>query len=101
MSAMDLLAECSLCAAIIEVNAMQMFIAELSTEIEKVEFEKSWQSVPAVDGDQRRVEFTFVGRKISAIINSDSAERWPSASFYQAFSAAVHRIDRACNIRWL
>ena len=80
---------------------MQMFIAELSAEIEKVEFERSWRSVPSVDGDQRKVVFAFVGRKISAIIDSDSAERWPSASFYRAFSAAVHRIDRACNIRWL
>ena len=80
---------------------MQMFIAELSMAIEKAAFERSWCSVPAVDGDRRKIEFTFVGRKISAIIDSDSAERWPSASFYQAFSAAVHRIDRACNIRWL
>lgn len=90
-----------LSAAIIEVTSMQMFIAELSTAIERVEFERSWRSVPAVDGDQRRVEFNFVGRKISAIIDSESAERWPSASFYRAFSAAVHRVDRDCNIRWL
>lgn len=80
---------------------MQMFIAELSTAIEKVEFERSWRSVPSADGERRKVEFTFVGRKISAIIDSDLAERWPSASFYRAFNAAVHRIDRACNIRWL
>ena len=80
---------------------MQIFIAELSTAIEKVEFEKSWRSVPSVDGDRRKVEFTFAGRKISALIESETAERWPSASFYRAFTAAVHRIDRACNIRWL
>ena len=91
----------SLCAAIVEVTSMQMFIAELSTAIEKGEFERSWHSVPSIDFDRRKVEFTFVGRKISAIIESDSAERWPSASFYRAFSAAVHRIDHACNIRWL
>ena len=80
---------------------MQIFIAELSMAIDKVEFERSWRSAPSVDGDQRKVKFTFGGRKISAIIDSDSAGRWPSASFYRAFSAAVHRIDRACNIRWL
>ncbi len=80
---------------------MQRFVAELSTAIEKAEFERSWCVDQSPDEKQPKVEFKFVGRKVSAVIDSDSLERWPSASFYRAFSAAVRRIDRACNIRWL
>jgi hypothetical protein len=80
---------------------MQMFIAELSTPIDKVEFERSWRSAPSGDGPQPTAEFTFVGRKVSALIDSDSSERWSAANFYRAFSAAVRRLDRDCNIRWL
>jgi hypothetical protein len=80
---------------------MQRFIAELSTPIEKSDFEKSWLSAPALNDKQPKVEFTFQGRRISAVIDSDSSVHWASASFYQSFSAAVRRIDRTCNIRWL
>ena len=80
---------------------MQMFIAELSTTIEKVEFEKSWHSDPSLGDKPPKVEFTFAGRKVSAVIDSSSSDRWPSASFCRTFSAAVRRIDRACNIRWI
>ena len=79
----------------------QMFIAELSTPIDRVEFERSWLSAPSASGPQPPAKFAFVGRKISALIDTDSPERWSSANFRQAFSAAVRRIDRNCNIRWL
>ena len=84
-----------------EVISMQRFVAELSTGIDKVEFERSWRSDGSLNDKQPKVEFTFDGRRVSAVIDSDSSERWPSASFYRSFSAAIRRIDRACNIRWL
>jgi len=80
---------------------MQRFVAELSTGIEKAEFERSWRSDLSLNDKQPKVEFTFDGRRVSAVIDSDSPVRWPSASFYRTFSAAIRRIDRACNIRWL
>jgi hypothetical protein len=80
---------------------MQRFVAELSTPIEKADFERSWRSDQSLNDNQSKVEFTFSRRRVSAVIDSDSPERWASASFYRAFSAAIRRIDRACNIRWL
>lgn len=81
---------------------MQRFMAELSTVIEQAAFEQSWRNDPALDEThQAKVDFAFDGRRVSALIDSDRLERWPSASFYRTFSAAVRRVDRSCNIRWL
>jgi len=80
---------------------MQRFVAELSTVIEEADFERSWSSDQSLNGKQPKVKFTFSGRRISALIYSDSSERWPSASFYRTFGAAVRRVDRTCNIRWI
>ena len=80
---------------------MQRFIAELSTAVEKAEFEKSWRSDQSLNATQSAAEFVFEGRRVSAVIDTDSSNRWPCASFYRAFSAAIRRIDGACNIRWL
>jgi hypothetical protein len=80
---------------------MQRFIAELSTAIEEAAFERSWRSDQSLHEKQPNVKFTFSGRRVSAVIDSESSERWASASFYRTFSAAVRRVDQACNIRWL
>jgi hypothetical protein len=80
---------------------MQRFIAELSTAIEQADFERSWRSEQSLHDKQPNVRFTFSGRRVSAIVDSDSSERWVSSSFYRTFSAAVRRVDQACNIRWL
>lgn len=80
---------------------MQRFVAELSASIEKADFERSWLSDPSLSGKQPNVEFTFDRRRISAVINSDSSAPWSSVSFHRTFSAAIRRIDGACNIRWL
>jgi len=80
---------------------MQRFVAELSVPIEKADFEKSWGSDDSRLDKQPKVDFTFSGRRVSAVIDSDSSERWLSASFYRTFSAAIRRIDSACNVRWL
>lgn len=80
---------------------MQRFIAELSTVVEKVAFERAWLSDQALNDSHPKVEFTFAGRRVSAVIDTNSAERWTTASFYRTFSAAIRRIDRACNIRWI
>ncbi len=80
---------------------MQRFVAELSTGIEQADFERSWRSDPTLNDKQAKVEFTFNGRRVSAVIDSDLSERWSSVRFYGTFSAAIRRIDRACNIRWL
>ncbi len=79
---------------------MQRFIAELSTTIEEAAFDRSWHSDQSLN-TQPNVKFTFVGHRVSAIVNSDSSDYWPTASFYRVFSAAIRRIDGACNIRWL
>jgi len=84
-----------------EVISMQRFVAELSTPIEKADFERSWRSDRSLNDKQSKIEFTFDRRRVSAVIDWDSSERWASASFYRTFSAAVRRSDRACNIRWL
>jgi hypothetical protein len=80
---------------------MQRFVAELSTPINKSDFEKSWRSDPALQNHPDPVEFTFDDRRVLAIIDSDSEERWATASFYRTFSAAIRRVDSACNVRWL
>ncbi len=79
---------------------MQRFMAQLSSPVDKTEFERSWHSNPALGGEPK-VEFVFVGQTVSAVVHSDSAAQWPSTHFHEAFSAAVRRLDRACNIRWL
>jgi hypothetical protein len=80
---------------------MQRFVAELSAPINKADFERSWQSDPLLDNKQPNVEFTFDHRRVSAVISSDASTPWSSVSFHRTFSAAIRRIDCACNIRWL
>jgi hypothetical protein len=85
---------------------MQRFIAELSRPIEKAEFERSWSSHESLDATQAnatqaKVEFAFDGRRVSAVVHSDSSHQWPSVSFRQSFSAAIRRLDGVCNVRWL
>jgi len=80
---------------------MQRFIAELSRPIEKAEFERSWSSHESLDATQAKVEFAFDGRRVSAVVHSDSSHQWPSVSFHQSFSAAIRRLDGVCNVRWL
>jgi len=80
---------------------MQRFVAELSTAIGEEDFEKSWRSDPSLNPEQLNAKFTFTGRRISAVYDSKSSERWAAPSFYRTFSAAVRRIDHSCNIRWL
>lgn len=80
---------------------MQRFVAELSNVVEKAAFEKSWQTDQSRNDAQPSVEFNFVGQRVSVVINSDSSAPWPSATFYRTFTAAIRRVDRSCNIRWL
>jgi len=80
---------------------MQRFVAELSVAIEQAAFERSWHRDESLNGKHPTVEFTFEHRRVLAVINSDASERWVSTSFYRSFTAAVRRIDRSCNIRWL
>ena len=79
---------------------MQRFVAELSTLIDKTDFEKSWYSNPALTIEPK-VDFVFVGQRVSVLVHSDTVAQWPSASFYRTFSAAVRRLNPICNIRWL
>ncbi len=80
---------------------MQTFIAELSTVIGEADFERSWRNEQSFNEKQPKVKFTFSGRRVSAVVDSQSSERWTSSNFHQFFSAAVRRVDQACNIRWL
>ena len=80
---------------------MQRFVAELSTVIEEADFDRSWDRDQALNDKQPKVKFTFSGRRVSALVDSGTSERWPTSSFYRTFSAAVRRVDHACNIRWL
>jgi hypothetical protein len=79
---------------------MQRFMAVLSDPVDKIEFERSWYSVQPPNSEPR-VEFVFAGQTISTIVHSDVTLQWPSAGFRQTFSAAVRRLNRSCNIRWL
>jgi hypothetical protein len=79
---------------------MQRFMAKLSSVMDQMEFEKSWNSNPAVTAEPR-VEFIFAGTTISALVHSENGKSWPLVGFHQIFSAAVRRLDGACNIRWL
>ncbi len=80
---------------------MQTFMAELSKVIEEVDFERSWGRDLSLNDKQPTVKFTFSGRRVSAVIDPASSERWVPSTFHSSFSAAVRRIDNACNIRWL
>jgi hypothetical protein len=75
-------------------------MAELSSPVDKTEFERSWHSDPSLI-DEPRVEFVFVGQTVSAVVHSDFAGQWPAVSFHETFNAAIRRLNRACNIRWL
>ena len=79
---------------------MQRFVAELSSPIDKAEFERSWHGDPAFDKEPK-VEFAFAGLRVSAIVHSDSGTPWPSSGFHSTFSAAIRRLNRVCNIRLL
>jgi len=79
---------------------MQRFMAQLSSPVDKTEFERSWRSDPAL-GPEPKVEFFFVGQTVSAVVHSDFAGQWSSTSFHETFQAAIRRLNRACNIRWL
>ena len=79
---------------------MQRFMAELSSPVDKIEFEKAWHSDQTLTSEPK-VDFFFTGQTISAVVHSELASQWPSASFHLAFSAAIRRLNRACNIRWL
>jgi hypothetical protein len=80
---------------------MQRFVAQLSTPITQADFEKSWASDVTLTKNHQPVKFTFDACKVLATIDSESAERWTCESFYRNFSAAIRRVDRACNIRWM
>jgi len=80
---------------------MQRFVAELSTVIDRAEFEKCWHADPSVTETQAKVEFVFTGSRVSAAVDCGAANPWPSASFHSTFSAAIRRLDRRCNVRWL
>jgi endonuclease/exonuclease/phosphatase family metal-dependent hydrolase len=79
---------------------MQRFMAELSSPVDKAEFERSWHSDQALSSEPR-VDFVFAGQRVSAVVHTEIAAQWPSASFHQTFSAAIRRLNRACNVRWL
>jgi hypothetical protein len=79
---------------------MQMFIAELSSLIDQGEFEKSWQSDDSVN-PFLKVDFGFVGRRISIQLEPGPAGRWQTESVHRSFSSAVRGVDPRCNIRWI
>ena len=79
---------------------MQRFIAELSSVIEKAEFDRLWQSETSARAELR-VDFAFDGRRISATIHSESDSPWDSQSFRRAFSRVIRRISASCNVRWI
>ena len=79
---------------------MQRFIAELSSVIEKAEFDRSWQSEASARADLK-VDFAFDGRRISATIHSESDSPWDSQSFRRAFNRVIRRINASCNVRWI
>ena len=81
--------------------SMQRFVAELSTPIDRAEFEKCWRADPSVHDNQTKVEFVFAGSRVSAAVHTESESPWASASFHSTFSAAIRRLDRRCNVRWL
>ena len=69
---------------------MQRFIAELSTVIEKAEFDRLWQSEASARAELK-VDFAFDGRRVSATIHSESDNPWDSQSFRWAFSSPCMR----------
>ena len=79
---------------------MQRFIAELSSVIEKAEFDRLWQSEASARAELR-VDFAFDGRRISATIHSESDSPWDSQSFRPAFTRVIRRINASCNVRWI
>jgi hypothetical protein len=80
---------------------MQRFVAELSKAIDRADFEKCWRADPRVTDSNTKVEFVFTGSRVSAAVHSESESPWPSDNFHSTFSAAIRRLDRQCNVRWL
>jgi hypothetical protein len=54
---------------------MQRFMAEVSSPVDKAEFERSWHSDPTLSHEPS-VEFVFVGKTVSAVVHSDFAGQW-------------------------
>jgi hypothetical protein len=79
---------------------MQRFIAELSSLIEKAEFDRSWQSEASTRAELE-VDFVFDGRRVSVTIHSENESPWDSQSFRRAFSRVIRRINPSCNVRWI
>jgi hypothetical protein len=71
---------------------MQRFMAELSSPVDKTEFERSWHSDPTLTHEPK-VEFVFVGQTVSAVVHSDFAGQWSSASFHETLNAAIRRLN--------
>lgn len=81
--------------------SMQRFIAVLSNGVQQEAFTKSWLAESTHDHPRTGVTFTFAGCRVTAVVNPDMSAPWTSASFHQAFSAAIRRVDSACNVRWI
>jgi len=79
---------------------MQLFIAELSNLIDQGKFEESWHRDGSVN-PYLKVDFSFVGRRISISLEPGPAGRWQTESVHQSFSSAVRRVDPRCSIRWI
>jgi len=79
---------------------MQLFIAQLSNQIDKSAFEKSWQSESGLSSDFK-VDFVFDCQKVSINIESKGPGRWQSDNFQRTFSKAIRRVDQSCNVRWI
>ena len=58
---------------------MQVFIAELSNQIDQGEFEKSWHSEDCPN-PFLKVDFAFTGRRISMTLEPGPEGRWQSDS---------------------
>ena len=79
---------------------MQRFIAELSSPIDKGDFERTWENDSAVNPDFH-VDFVFAGRTVSITIEAGLLDRWQSHDFRRIFSGVIRRLDQNCNVRWL
>ena len=77
---------------------MQMFVAQLSNQIDQVEFEKAWRGDSG--GSFAGVKFAFTGQTMSMELEPGPSGRWQTESVHHSVSDAVRRVDHKCNIRW-
>jgi hypothetical protein len=75
-------------------------VAELSRQMDKDQFEKSWKATPGFFV-HIPVQFEFDGCRVLITIRSTSNPEWKTDDLRWVFKTVLRRLDQNCNVKWL